>query len=279
MVTLCSRRSSRGCAARPAPPTCGRSSTWTRSSGIVPPTATRRPRSRSSRSSSRPAPSASASSSRRRTRSTSTTRRCRTPARGSSGACRPRTTRPVCSRACVGGGRRRLAAVDTTHSGLGNRQFLLRTPGTDQPRLFTPRWAMSYLRGPLTREQIATLTSADGRSGACRGGGSTRRASRHLPRGLQRRSGGRFRPGAHGGRIRRSRRPFSPRASRSRTSTPAAPWSRVISVRHGINARCGRFSRHASRSATTTRPPGSTSRRSSRRSTARWVTGWPLSGE
>src|SRR5262249_50971135 len=34
---------------------------------------------------------------------------------------------------------------------------MLREPGAPAPALFTTRWALSYLRGPLTREQIATL--------------------------------------------------------------------------------------------------------------------------
>jgi hypothetical protein len=45
-------------------------------------------------------------------------------------------------------------------SGLGKRQFLLHKAGGNQPRLFTTRWAMSYLRGPLTKEQIAPLMRA-----------------------------------------------------------------------------------------------------------------------
>lgn len=46
-------------------------------------------------------------------------------------------------------------------AGLGKRQFLMRRAGKEQPELFTTRWAMSYLRGPLTREQIASLTADD----------------------------------------------------------------------------------------------------------------------
>lgn len=45
-------------------------------------------------------------------------------------------------------------------AGLGKRQFLLHKAGGNQPRLFTTRWAMSYLRGPLTKEQIAPLMKA-----------------------------------------------------------------------------------------------------------------------
>src|SRR5262245_18364700 len=50
-----------------------------------------------------------------------------------------------------------VAAVGDTIGGLGKREFLMREPGAAAPALFTTRWAMSYLRGPLTREQIATL--------------------------------------------------------------------------------------------------------------------------
>ncbi len=48
--------------------------------------------------------------------------------------------------------------LDRMISGLGARQFVLHnTHERGGPALFTTRWAMSYLRGPLTREQIATL--------------------------------------------------------------------------------------------------------------------------
>jgi hypothetical protein len=50
-------------------------------------------------------------------------------------------------------------AVGDTISGLAKREFVLRRAGRDQPEVFTTRWAMSYLRGPLTREQIASLTA------------------------------------------------------------------------------------------------------------------------
>lgn len=51
-----------------------------------------------------------------------------------------------------------LKEVGDTISGLGRRQFVLRRAGTDTPEVFTTRWAMSYLRGPMTRDQIAQLT-------------------------------------------------------------------------------------------------------------------------
>jgi hypothetical protein len=48
-----------------------------------------------------------------------------------------------------------VAALDATISALGKREFVLKRAGKDRPEIFTSRWAMSYLRGPLTREQIA----------------------------------------------------------------------------------------------------------------------------
>ncbi|MBS0266292.1 MAG: ATP-binding protein [Planctomycetes bacterium] len=42
-------------------------------------------------------------------------------------------------------------------SGLGNRVFLLNNVHEDQPVVFQTRWALSYLRGPLTRDQIQKL--------------------------------------------------------------------------------------------------------------------------
>jgi hypothetical protein len=40
---------------------------------------------------------------------------------------------------------------------LGNRVFLMHNVHEDVPEVFESRWAMSYLRGPLTRAQIKTL--------------------------------------------------------------------------------------------------------------------------
>jgi hypothetical protein len=51
-------------------------------------------------------------------------------------------------------------ALDTAIGGLQQRQFLLQSAHRDTPVLFSTRWAMSFLRGPLTKEQIATLTPA-----------------------------------------------------------------------------------------------------------------------
>jgi len=43
-------------------------------------------------------------------------------------------------------------------AGLSNRVFLMNNVHEDQPVLFESRWVMSYLRGPLTRDQIRKLS-------------------------------------------------------------------------------------------------------------------------
>ncbi len=50
------------------------------------------------------------------------------------------------------------AEMERLLAGLGSRVFLINNVHEDGPVLFHTRWAMSYLRGPLTREQIARLT-------------------------------------------------------------------------------------------------------------------------
>jgi len=42
-------------------------------------------------------------------------------------------------------------------AGLGKRVFLLHNVHENEPAIFQTRWVMSYLRGPMTREQIKTL--------------------------------------------------------------------------------------------------------------------------
>lgn len=51
--------------------------------------------------------------------------------------------------------------IDTLISSLGSRVFLLHNIHEDGPLLFQTRWAMSYLRGPLTRDQIRLLKSGE----------------------------------------------------------------------------------------------------------------------
>jgi Skp family chaperone for outer membrane proteins len=47
--------------------------------------------------------------------------------------------------------------MDEVLSGLGSRVFVMNNVHEDQPVLFQTRWTLSYLRGPLTREQIQSL--------------------------------------------------------------------------------------------------------------------------
>ena len=50
-----------------------------------------------------------------------------------------------------------IGAVDATISGLAKREFLLHKVGSAAPRTLLTRWAMSYLAGPLAREQLDQL--------------------------------------------------------------------------------------------------------------------------
>jgi len=47
--------------------------------------------------------------------------------------------------------------MEQTLAGLSNRIFLLNNVHEDAPEVFESRWAMAYLRGPLTRTQIKSL--------------------------------------------------------------------------------------------------------------------------
>ncbi len=50
--------------------------------------------------------------------------------------------------------------MEQTLAGLGSRVFLMNNVHEDVPAAFQSRWALSYLRGPLTRDQIKALSSA-----------------------------------------------------------------------------------------------------------------------
>jgi hypothetical protein len=58
-------------------------------------------------------------------------------------------------------------------AGLGNRVFLMNNVHEDRPVLFESRWAMSYLRGPLTRDQIRRLVEPLEAPAAGAGAGAT----------------------------------------------------------------------------------------------------------
>ncbi|GDY08966.1 ATP-binding protein [Planctomycetia bacterium] len=49
------------------------------------------------------------------------------------------------------------AAMDSILSGLGKRVFVMNNVHDDAPSIFQTRWSLSYLRGPLSRDQIDSL--------------------------------------------------------------------------------------------------------------------------
>ncbi|MCU0688805.1 MAG: hypothetical protein MUE97_03580 [Phycisphaerales bacterium] len=56
------------------------------------------------------------------------------------------------------------ATMDRLISGLGRRVFLMNNVHESAPVVFETRWCLSYLRGPLTRDQIRALTHSAGAS-------------------------------------------------------------------------------------------------------------------
>ncbi len=54
------------------------------------------------------------------------------------------------------------AEMERTISGLGQRRFLLHSVHTQGPVVFTTRWVMSYLAGPMTRDQLRRLADGSG---------------------------------------------------------------------------------------------------------------------
>lgn len=53
-------------------------------------------------------------------------------------------------------------AFDALIGDLGKRQFVLSSTKQTQPVIFETRWAMSYLRGPLTKAEVGVLTDESG---------------------------------------------------------------------------------------------------------------------
>jgi hypothetical protein len=57
----------------------------------------------------------------------------------------------------AGGGGLDRKTLETTLTNLGKRRFLLHNVHEDGPVVFNTRWVMSYLSGPMTRDQISSL--------------------------------------------------------------------------------------------------------------------------
>lgn len=62
-----------------------------------------------------------------------------------------------------------LPTIDRTISALGKRQFYVHDVHASSPTVIESRWAMSYLRGPLTKDELKRVTGA-----ASKDGGSAR---------------------------------------------------------------------------------------------------------
>jgi hypothetical protein len=66
-------------------------------------------------------------------------------------------------------------AMERLLAGLGNRVFLMNNVHENRPQLFETRWTLSYLRGPITKDQIRQLMhgkTAPSNSGSDRAAGS-----------------------------------------------------------------------------------------------------------
>ncbi|MFG0332122.1 MAG: ATP-binding protein, partial [Maioricimonas sp. JB049] len=72
-------------------------------------------------------------------------------------------------------------AIERTLSGLGSRVFLMNNVHEDAPVLFETRWVLSYLRGPLTREQIRRLTGAPNQPAAASPAAPNQPAAEQIP--------------------------------------------------------------------------------------------------
>ena len=120
------------------------------------------------------------------------------------------------------------AAADKTLSALGKRVFLLHDVHAGAPITFQSRWAMSYLRGPLSREQIKALMAASSQPAA------GLRAPRIRPTAA---AAGNRRHGLSG---RAPRRPRRRRCSRRTSSSSSFRRRRRSALHAGRARRCAR---------------------------------------
>jgi Bacterial protein of unknown function (DUF853) len=73
------------------------------------------------------------------------------------------------------------AAMEQTLSALGSRVFLMNNVHDDSPTIFQSRWALSFLRGPLSREHIKTLMADRRTKSTPKSAGSSASASDSAP--------------------------------------------------------------------------------------------------
>ena len=128
------------------------------------------------------------------------------------------------------------ASMEETLAGLGQRVFLMNNVHDDTPVVFQTRWTLSYLRGPLTRQQIQQLTAA--RKAATGPAGSPAPATA---------------PSAGIASVARFRRPAFPHR-RVRRRLPASPLPNGRSCRRGSKSASWRPNPQARRSGSCTGP-------------------------
>jgi hypothetical protein len=135
-------------------------------------------------------------------------------------------------------GRVDINALDALIGGLAQRQFLLHTSRGGPPRRFTTRWAMSFLRGPLTRVEVERLMADDPDRIAALGETRSDRQEAAVqdvpPDGRE--GAGRSAPAGTQASLRHDQvtvAPTTPPGVRVRYLDPAAPWAAVIGAQPG----------------------------------------------
>jgi hypothetical protein len=125
-----------------------------------------------------------------------------------------------------------VSAWDARISALGKRQFVHKSTRSPQPDLFTTRWAMSFLRGPLTRSELLLLREEAAPRGAPPSGA---RGAAGTPVPAQELSAPRT-SGATSDLLATDESPVAPLVASGvpvRYLDPAAPWSRDFGIRAG----------------------------------------------
>ena len=139
-----------------------------------------------------------------------------------------------------------VSAWDARLGELGKREFVLKTARSSQPSLFTSRWAMSFLRGPLTRAELLRLrdegitapaTPAEQARGTVGSGGTTDDVLRGGPVSPSMPTTGSAALGSDAGaELASDESPVAPSVASGVRVTyldPAAPWAETAGVSVG----------------------------------------------
>jgi hypothetical protein len=154
-------------------------------------------------------------------------------------------------------------ALDKAIGGLEQRRFLLVSAKSSEPALFQTRWAISYLRGPLTRDQVSELMKGAPRPEPADAPAAIPPATAAAPADPAAAA-----PAEPASADASSVAPAVAEGVKVAYLSPAAPGPKR-SAPWSEGRGSARFSRRASASASTTQRPASTSKRSTRRCTAR----------